>query len=362
MRSIDRRPMRPTLLGMVGAAVLLVAAPASAATFFVQQTDGAPGQPVDVCVWMTGGNNEVAGVQMDLSWDPACMEPATGGNRPRCRSNPDTGKTVQSAPRGASTVRAIMLSFSDVDPIPDGELFCCQFRVTNNPPGGQCAVGFSNLIASTPTGQRTDARSGRGGGVNIGRAGGAPAPVAGGFEPAPAPAPGRPAQDDVAAAPPPAGEDARAPEPRAANDRADDPAAPAGRAEDAGTGGAGPGRAGVDAPGAEAGSAAADVAERFQPEELDPAARFAAAEAIGREADAPADSAVRQADTAAGGADDGDATPTPAPPTPAVTAAAAQVPAQPTATPPAATPTQAQPTATPTVSAGWLGGCSLMRR
>lgn len=360
MRKLDRSAARLSVVSMAAAGLLATAAPAWAATFFVQQTNAGPGDPVDVCIWMTGGNNEVAGVQMDLTWNPACMVPAAGGNRPRCRSNPDTGKTVQSAPRGDATVRAIMLSFSDVDPIPDGELFCCQFRVTDNPPIGQCSVEFSNLIASTPTGQRTDARGGRGGAVNIARGGGAPPPVAGGYEPAPAPEPARPVYDD-APAPPAAGDDAQAAAPRGDADGPGDtgsaapeggvPGAGGAPGQMAGVGGQ-PGQPGSEAGGGDPGIAPAAPQARYAPGELDAAARAAA------DRPEPADAAAEAADVDEGAG--AEATATPGTPTP--DAAPAQATAARTPTKPAATPTQPQPTATPTVASGWLGGCTLMRR
>lgn len=355
MNSSDRQPAGLFSVLAATASLALVASPVAAATFFVQQTNAGPGDPVDVCIWMSGGNNDVAGVQMDLTWDPSCMVPAAGGNRPRCRSNPDTGKTVQSAPRGASTVRAIMLSFSDVDPIPDGELFCCQFQVTNSPPTGQCTVGFSNLIASTPTGTRTDARGGTGGAVMVGRGtGGVPAPPAyDPYEAPPAPAPdaGRGTYDEPAAPAP--GGDVRAAEPDAGGGRPGgaEPGSAEGGAP--GVGGA-PGQfAGGGQPGAAGLDAAGGAGTGYRPGEI--------ARAEGEARSAESGSARDAAPAAARDEDDEDdeqpaATATPATPTPEAAVAQAATPTR-----PPATPTQAQPTATPTVASGWLGGCTLMR-
>jgi len=345
MKQSDFRPLGlPVLAATI--CLLLLAAPATAATFFTQPINAAPGQEADVCIWMSGGNNQVAGVQMDLTWDSNCMTPPAG-NRPRCRSNPDTGKTVQSAARGASTVRAIMLSFSDVDPIPDGELFCCGFRIAASPPEGQCSVSFSNLIASTPTGQRTDARGGRGGAVNITRSGGgAPAPAPGGYDPAPPPADSGRSDDPAPVAAPPAAPagDARADAAPGQVDAADAPGSGGGRSAGATD------LAGL--PGRPASGDGEYAGERPQAGLRDDTGRVPDSREMPAAVAEPAQAVVD-------GDDDDDvaeSTPTQTP-----EAAAAQATVAPTATKPPATPTQAQPTATPTTSSGWLGGCTLMR-
>jgi hypothetical protein len=110
----------------------------------------------DVCVAMTGSRGEVGGVQMDLSWNPACMTAEqVEGNAARCLPNPATGKDVQTKifPNN-STMRVLFLSVSDTNPIPDGELFCCKFTVARSPDGPCCSVNMSNLILGGPAGGR----------------------------------------------------------------------------------------------------------------------------------------------------------------------------------------------------------------
>lgn len=366
-------PIRPfgsarVLLGATLAATLF-ALPASAATLYTPPVNAQPGGSANVCVWMSGGNNQVAGVQMDVTWDPQCMLPASGGTRPKCRSNPDTGKTVQSALRGGSTLRAIMISFSDVEPIPDGELFCCEFRIVDNPKGSSCGLSFSNVIASTPRGERTDARidSGRAGGVRIG--GGA---VAGGVVPS-APTGGGTVDSGTGSAPladagsgdggAPQQQEAAQPSGEAGSGRA--AAEPdSGGASGLPSGGAAAGAAGSGAAGSRPG--ASDV-----PGSTDYAAAAGQAGTAGtaREEDsgfvrepAAGTGAEAAAEPDAANEDEAEGTETPAAattPTPEATKKA-EAAAAPTATKPAATPTPAQPTATPTVSAGFLGGCTLI--
>jgi hypothetical protein len=365
-------PNRPfgsarALLGATLAATLF-ALPASAATLYTPPVNAQPGGSANVCVWMSGGNNEVAGVQMDLTWDPQCMLPASGGTRPKCRSNPDTGKTVQSALRGGSTLRAIMISFSDVEPIPDGELFCCEFRIVDNPKGSNCGLSFSNVIASTPRGERTDARvdSGRGGGIRIG--GGA---VTGGVVPS-APTGGGAVDSGTGSAPlADAGSaDSGAPQQQEAAQPSGEPGSGRAAAEpDSG------GTAGLPAGGAAAGAAGSAAGSQPGAADVPGSGEYAAGAGqagtagAAREGDAgfvsESGTDTGAADAAAADAadeDEAEGTETPEPattPTPAATKNAAAA-AAPTATKPAATPTPAQPTATPTVSAGFLGGCTLI--
>jgi hypothetical protein len=110
----------------------------------------------DVCVAMTGSHGEVGGLQMDLSWKPACMTAEqVAGNAAQCGSNPATGKDVQTKilPNN-STMRVLFLSLSDTNPIPDGDLFCCKFTAARSPDGPCCSVNMSNLILAGPAGGR----------------------------------------------------------------------------------------------------------------------------------------------------------------------------------------------------------------
>ncbi len=115
---------------------------------------GRPAAAADtnLCVTLTGSNAQVGGLQMDLVWDGGCMTAVHAqGDAAKCRSNPATGKNVQTKITG-NGMRAIFLSMSDNSPIPDGELFCCAF--TSSQAGQCCSVSIGNLILASPTGTR----------------------------------------------------------------------------------------------------------------------------------------------------------------------------------------------------------------
>jgi hypothetical protein len=113
---------------------------------------GAPlGETAEICVTLSGGGGKIAGLQLNLNWEDSCMTPANA--RRLCRSNQATGKTVQSALQGRGTLKAILISFSDVAPIPDGNLFCCEFTAVGDV--GRCGpVSITAVIGSTGNGER----------------------------------------------------------------------------------------------------------------------------------------------------------------------------------------------------------------
>jgi hypothetical protein len=136
------RPVLKTWRGAMVAALLLSAQLAAA-------------QGTDVCVYLTGGNGKVSGLQMDLGWDPACMTAnSASGNAAQCSAASSTGKSVQTALLSDSSLRVFFLSFSDTKPIPDGGLFCCQFTMVGSQTGSCCSVGTGNVIFSDAKGKR----------------------------------------------------------------------------------------------------------------------------------------------------------------------------------------------------------------
>jgi hypothetical protein len=109
----------------------------------------------DVCIAMAGGNGKASGLQMDLSWDSACMTAArAGGNAAQCTSNPSTGKGVETNLLPDAQMRVLFLSVSDTSPVPDGELFCCTFTVVPSQAGSCCSVNIGNLILADAHGRR----------------------------------------------------------------------------------------------------------------------------------------------------------------------------------------------------------------
>lgn len=102
-----------------------------------------------VCVEMIGGTGFVAGTQNDLAWDLGCVEISEP-----CQANPQHGKSVFTAPHPGPSLRALVFSFSNTDPIDDGVLYCCPFHVASLPPGTCCPIRVQGVSASDSFGRR----------------------------------------------------------------------------------------------------------------------------------------------------------------------------------------------------------------
>jgi hypothetical protein len=125
---------------------------AGAAAIRVGSTSAAPGTSADICLSLSGGAGQIAGVQMDLTWDESCATAElANGRQAACWPNSATGKSVQTSVTG-SHMRALMLSLSDPSPIPDGELFCCSFMLVSATASQCCAIGISNVRGSNSAG------------------------------------------------------------------------------------------------------------------------------------------------------------------------------------------------------------------
>jgi MYXO-CTERM domain-containing protein len=109
-----------------------------------------PGDRGRTCVSLVTGGQEVAGTQNDLVWDGRC---ATLPYESACEVAGTHGKSLY-ARAGAGDdcrLRALVLSLSDVDPIADGVLYCCDF-VVQAAPGTCCAVRVTDAGASDSRG------------------------------------------------------------------------------------------------------------------------------------------------------------------------------------------------------------------
>src|SRR5262249_27350205 len=118
-----------------------------AVTLAVGSTSAAPGASTDVCIFMSGGAQVVAGVQLNLNWDGSCASVNSGdGISAQCRANPSTGKNVQTSvgkspcQNDPNCLTALLFSMSDTAPIPDGQLFCCTFSVLEGASTNRCDV------------------------------------------------------------------------------------------------------------------------------------------------------------------------------------------------------------------------------
>lgn len=123
---------------------------------------GSPGQDVTLVATLHSAGNQVAGTQNDVSFDAANVSLATSG-KPSCRVNGAIGKGATAfslRPNGCqgsacNTVRALVLSVDNTDPIPDGSaLYTCTLHISPSAAAGQYRVKVGGVILSTSSGQK----------------------------------------------------------------------------------------------------------------------------------------------------------------------------------------------------------------
>jgi len=130
------------------ALTLLIATPTWAVSLNVTSTAVAESGDVGtMCVSLDSGGQEVAGTQNDLVWDGFCATFL------ECRVDPASGKELHGRQQNSEDFRyrVLVLSLLDVDPIPDGGLYCCDFQV-EAAAGSCCAVEVVNAGGSDPQG------------------------------------------------------------------------------------------------------------------------------------------------------------------------------------------------------------------
>lgn len=108
----------------------------------------------NVCVSLSDSHGVVAGMQDDLAWDQSCAQLAGP-----CQVDPATGKMLASALLPGGALRSLVFSATNVDPIPDGTLFCCPFRLTTDAAGTCCAITTNDTILSDPGGRLVPAET-----------------------------------------------------------------------------------------------------------------------------------------------------------------------------------------------------------
>lgn len=172
------RAVRPAwALVLAASTVALAGARLEATTMEVTSAKvSQAGDTARVCVLLKTEGKTVAGTQNDLTWDGTC---ATLSDKDQCEASPAHGKTLNAAmpPGSPNTLRAFVLSLTDVNPIPDSELYCCNFKSNLSTQGSCCDIGISRLGASTPDGVAIET-TGTAGRICLGEAAATAAPQA----------------------------------------------------------------------------------------------------------------------------------------------------------------------------------------
>ena len=121
---------------------------APGATLRVQSASvTAPDRQGTVCVELAGSDGIVAGTQNELVWDLDCLTITDP-----CQANPTHGKTVLTGGPYHGRLKTIVFAFDNTDPIEDGVLYCCPFRLASAFASSCCTVRVEDALASDPYG------------------------------------------------------------------------------------------------------------------------------------------------------------------------------------------------------------------
>ena len=153
IRRCSTRALPRWRAGLVPALLLAIPSLVGAATISVDsaQVTSAGEAPARLCVSLrTSGNERVAGTENVLRWDGDCATMLPNA----CTANSAHGKDLNGTLLQARDFeyKGIIISFSDLSPIPDGELYCCEFLAHIDVPGRCCRVTVANAGASDPEG------------------------------------------------------------------------------------------------------------------------------------------------------------------------------------------------------------------
>jgi hypothetical protein len=169
----------------------------------IAPVSGLPGDSVDMAVYLHTTGNEVAGIQIQVRALAPLTIAISDTGRPDCWRNTELNKdyTVYAFPNRAAGdwtyMRAIVVSLTNVDPIPDGALlFTCRVDIAPDAEPGEYQLTADRMEGSTSDGVAIEA-VGSGGTVSvadpqehsvpIGGDGGMGASASGGCAIAPAP-------------------------------------------------------------------------------------------------------------------------------------------------------------------------------
>jgi len=129
----------------------------------LSKTRGARGQAIPVTATLRTGGQRIAGTQNDIGFDARQAGIAAQANgKPDCRANPAIGKegtAFSFLPKGCrppacKQVRALVLSLSDVAPIPDGAvLYTCTVTIAANAAPGSQGLSANRVGFSSPAGE-----------------------------------------------------------------------------------------------------------------------------------------------------------------------------------------------------------------
>lgn len=134
-------------------------------TLGLSSAQGKRGEMVSVSAKLSAGGGRVAGTQNDIVFDPAQIAIArdTSG-KPACAANRQLNKegtafsfVPKDCGNNCTTVRALVLSLANVEPIPDGSvLYTCRVQIRPEAASGTQRLKVTRVGFSDATGRAID--------------------------------------------------------------------------------------------------------------------------------------------------------------------------------------------------------------
>lgn len=135
----------------------------------LSSAQGRAGEVVTVSATLTTAGDSIAGTQNDITFDPSQISVVAKANgKPDCSPNGQLGKEGTAfsflpphcQKQGCTGVRALVLSLSNVAPIPNGSaLYTCRVAISSQASAGTHQLSITNAGFSNPTGQAISAAS-----------------------------------------------------------------------------------------------------------------------------------------------------------------------------------------------------------
>ncbi|MCX8072168.1 MAG: hypothetical protein N3C12_06940 [Candidatus Binatia bacterium] len=159
----DRPRWSPCYLTVAALLIQLARGANAAPVIQVGTVEAQPGWVVELPVTFLANGSAVAAVSHNIFFDSRYTPNAqSSAGEPECWVNPAIGKEGRFAfwpggcwqwPETCDMVAAVILSFENTQPIPDGPLFTCRVKVSPHAPAGLHAVASdyadaANLTAS----------------------------------------------------------------------------------------------------------------------------------------------------------------------------------------------------------------------
>jgi len=141
-------PPRRLVLGAVLCLAISAVPALATVNLKLERRDSDAGR-AKVCVSMDSAGVDVAGTQNEIHFDTSCAALV----KKDCVASEHHGKPLHGSIPASdpSSFRSLVFALDNVDPMSDGEVYCCNFTLTD-PGDGCCEVTMGGLGASDPTG------------------------------------------------------------------------------------------------------------------------------------------------------------------------------------------------------------------